>query len=98
MVPPTRATVRANQLRALNKPVPIAVTTDRHGQPLDITEQGGHSSSTTRVIAILDTWRIDDEWWRDPISRSYFDITFENGRHVVVFKDLTSGKWFIQSP
>ena len=98
MVPPARASVRADRLRVLNEPVPIVVTIDQYRQPMEVVEQSGHASSTNRVIAVLDTWRIDDEWWRDPISRSYFDITFENGRHVIVFEDLTSGKWFMQNP
>jgi len=51
-----------------------------------------------RVEAILESWRIDDEWWRQPISRSYLELLLAGGKRVVVFQDLLTGLWFIQQP
>jgi hypothetical protein len=51
-----------------------------------------------RVEEILELWRIDDEWWRTPLSRRYVDVLLEGGGHVVLFEDLTNGQWFMQMP
>ena len=32
------------------------------------------------VIDVLDRWRIDDEWWRQEISRMYFRVALAEGR------------------
>jgi hypothetical protein len=57
------------------------------------------TSMPERVITeILESWRIDDEWWREPISRRYYDVVLEGGGHVVLFEDLITEKWFVQMP
>ena len=55
-------------------------------------------SQLRRIEEIIETWRIDDEWWRTPISRRYVDVVLEGGGHVVLFEDLTTGQWFVQMP
>jgi hypothetical protein len=50
-----------------------------------------------RVETVGEIWRVDDEWWRHPISRRYVEVILEGGKHTVVFEDLASGHWFIQS-
>jgi hypothetical protein len=32
-----------------------------------------------QVKEVLNTWRIDDEWWREPISRLYYLLEFTTG-------------------
>jgi len=50
------------------------------------------------VEAVLGTWRIDDEWWRErPVSRAYFSLLLEDGRVVTVYRDLVRTAWFSQS-
>ena len=50
------------------------------------------------VESIVETWRIDDEWWREnPVSRIYWRVALEDGRVVDVFRDLASGKWWRQA-
>jgi hypothetical protein len=56
------------------------------------------SDDSTRVEAVVEEWRIDDEWWRTPIHRRYFEVVLEGGAHVVLFEDLVSGEWFLQRP
>jgi len=51
-----------------------------------------------KIEAILESWRIDDEWWRQPIARSYMNVLLEGGRRVVLFQDLYTGLWFLQQP
>ena len=49
------------------------------------------------VPEILDSWRIDDEWWRkQPVSRLYYRVLLEDGTVVGLFKDLVSGEWYRQ--
>jgi len=43
-------------------------------------------------------WRIDDEWWRQPIVRRYVEVILEGGGRVVLFEDPTTGEWWMQKP
>jgi hypothetical protein len=50
------------------------------------------------VESIVESWRIDDEWWREKsISRLYRRVLLEDGRVVDVYEDLVSGKWWRQA-
>jgi len=90
---------------------PVRVGDDDHpsGSSLDSGQgNGGRSEATEgdvlslsharRIDEIIETWRIDDEWWRTPISRRYVEVVLEGGGHVVLFEDLTIGQWFMQRP
>jgi hypothetical protein len=79
-------------LRLLNQPKPIAVEANSYGEPASIVVQGRFQ----RVRTIRDTWRIDDEWWRDEIARRYFAVELENGRGMSLYHDLVGGGWFAQ--
>ena len=49
------------------------------------------------VKEVLETWRIDDEWWRKlPVSRRYFNLLLETGQ-MTVYCDLVRSTWFSQS-
>lgn len=50
------------------------------------------------VAAVLDSWQLDDEWWRHPISRRYFAVMLEGGRRMLLFEDLVTGEWYEQTP
>lgn len=45
---------------------------------------------------ILDSWRVDMEWWRWRIWREYFHLTTDTGLLVVVYQDLLTQQWFLQ--
>ncbi len=50
------------------------------------------------VEVVLETWRIDDEWWRErPVSRIYLRLLLEGGRTVTVFRDPAGGRWAMQT-
>ena len=53
-----------------------------------------HRKRLLQVKEILNVWRIDDEWWRKPISRFYYLVEFPNGLRLTVFCDLITGKWY----
>ncbi len=95
MVTHTRTPLRTDRLRALNVPRPVEVELDAHGFPFAIIEDEGEPR---RVEEILEAWRIDDEWWREPITRQYVEVVLEGGAHVVLFEDLKTRQWFLQLP
>jgi len=75
----------------------VSVDLDANGYPAAVRRsknKGGGQS----VETILESWRVDDEWWRLRISRLYQDVILEGGGHVVLFKDLITGEWFAQQP
>ncbi len=106
MVTPARATVRVDRLRALNVPRPVTVQTSAQDLPLAVAEavdQSTHHEASApptaqRVDTVLESWRIDDEWWREPITRRYVEVVLEGGTHLVLFEDLITGAWFAQTP
>jgi hypothetical protein len=80
------------ELRTLNQPRPAVVGADRNGGPLTLIQ----GRKRLRVEAIRETWRIDDEWWRQPISRIYHTVVLEDGRAVTLYQDLLTRGWFMQ--
>ena len=95
MVAHPRAPARPHRLRPLREPRPIAVEADAEGRPVAVTLRPGER---LRVTEVQDTWRIDDEWWRErPVSRVYFSVALDDGRVVTVYRDLISGGWLSQS-
>jgi len=67
-----------------------------------VAKQGGEPTAVAlkkrqrKVISIRNIWRIDDEWWREEISRLYYELELDNGSVITVFQDLVSGKWYQQ--
>ncbi len=83
---------RAGQLRPLNQPRQIEVIVEGNRPAVLVDPPHRH-----RIEQIQDTWIIDDEWWRDPISRQYFQVLLEGGMVRTIFHDRTSDTWFAQS-
>ena len=93
MVKDTRATASAGDIRALNQPSSLAVKAEDSGVPSAIKLR----RHWVTVEAVVDLWRIDDEWWREqPISRMYYECVVDQGLRVTVFCDLTNGEWYQQ--
>jgi len=77
---------------ALFLPQEIKLTAGAEGEPLVVFIK----SRSHRVLSVRNIWRIDDEWWRQEISRLYFELELEGGMVVTLFHDLVSGKWYRQ--
>lgn len=73
-------------------PREIEVSADNSGIPEAIFRQ----DKRDLITAVSNTWRIDDDWWRDEISRQYYEVELKDGRLMTVFHDLVSGKWYQQ--
>jgi len=66
--------------------------------PLHTPSENVRCRTRRAVVSIIETWRVDDEWWRDTISRRCFELVLEGGRHVVLYEDLVTSEWFLQRP
>ena len=95
MVTPARAPLRTDRLRAVNEPQLVTVEFDESGV---MTVGRPDGRTVGKVEAILETWRIDDEWWRHMIARAYLEVIMEGGKRLVLFQDLITGQWFVQMP
>ena len=108
MVPHPRTPLRVDRLRALNLPRAAEVRTDGDGLPVAarfLSAQPGNSSRPPSeaegwkpVETIVEIWRMDDEWWRKPVSRLYVETVLEGGKRVLLYRDLVTGEWFVQNP
>jgi len=82
--------LKTDRLRAINTPRRIEVELGAVGFPVRVDRNV--------VESVGEIWRIDDEWWRAPIHRRYFEAILEGGKHVVLFEDVITGEWFVQKP
>jgi hypothetical protein len=75
--------------RRLNEPQPAAVRVGEGGRPLVVDGRA--------VDAVRESWLVEDRWWTDsPIRRRYWEIVTADGRNLVVFRDVGSGRWLRQ--
>ncbi len=83
----------APRLRPLSQPRVVTVHTDENGEPKHVRLPGKPART---VEAVLERWRIDDEWWRQPISREYRVVILDDGRNVTLYHDLLEVNWYAQ--
>jgi hypothetical protein len=49
------------------------------------------------VEAVREEWVVEDRWWTPaPLRRRYFELALDDGRCVVVFRELEGGRWYSQ--
>ncbi len=95
MVTSSRTPLRTDRLRAVNEPQPVTVDLNESG----LMTVGRPDGRTVGIVeAILESWRVDDEWWRRTIARNYMEVMLEGGKRMVLFQDLLTGQWFAQMP
>jgi hypothetical protein len=80
-------------LSPLKEPRPVVVATDDAGAPVAVV-LGGRRLAVERIE---DVWRIDDEWWREEVSRLYYRLLLADGRPLIVYHDLVRELWSEQS-
>ena len=81
---------------ALNAPRPLVVEAV-DGPDGPVPQWVVWRGKRQRVVAVEDEWQIDDEWWRDEVSRRYFSVTLADARRVTLFHDRIAGTWWAQS-
>ena len=94
------------RLRPLNEPRRIEVRIAPADGGEDVPGEPGLFPATPvavkldgrllRVEVVRERWRIDDEWWRRPLSRLYHELVLEGGQRVVLYRDLVEGGWYVQ--
>ena len=55
---------------------------------------GAHNRATLRLV--YGPERIEDNWWRQAVSRDYFIARNDSGHHYWVFHDRLARLWYIQ--
>ena len=68
----------------------IQVETDDQGRPAALTWQRREA-----VREVVNRWRVDDAWWRVPISRTYYTLTTPT-MLLEVYRDDRAGDWYLQ--
>jgi hypothetical protein len=77
--------------RTLNPPRParVRLEPDRPDHPVEVDGEA--------IVSLRESWLVEDRWWTaQPLRRRYWELVGERGRNLVVFHDLTSGRWFLQ--
>lgn len=83
------------RLKPLGAPRGAQVILDEAGAPVAVGV-GRRSARPKRIAAVRERWRIDDEWWRRPLSRDYLSVVLEDGRALILYLDRIEGGWWVQ--
>jgi hypothetical protein len=76
-------------LRRLYVPRPVKVEADSAGQLVKV--------DGAAVEAVREEWVVEDRWWTpQPLGRHYFELALANGRNLVIFRSILSGRWYRQ--
>ncbi len=93
MVQDTGKTTDLDSCKPVNTPEPVSVQEGQTGNPSAVKIKRRQAV----IAAIMDKWRVDDEWWRsDPVSRLYYALRLDSGQRLVLYKDLADGHWYRQ--
>ena len=94
MVAPAGAETRADRVRCLNLPRPVQVAVDPENKlPVALHDR----NRRYEIECVQDSWCVDDEWWRDPISRYYVQVILCDGAIRTLFHDRIADRWFEQT-
>lgn len=80
-------------LKPLGQSRIVTVHTDENGEPVHVRLPG---KPARRVAVVREQWRIDDEWWRQVISREYRSIVLDDGKVITLYHDLVDDSWYVQ--
>ncbi len=74
---------------ALLIPHPVRVRPGAGGVPELVDDRA--------ISAVRESWLVEDRWWSErPLRRRYWEVVSDDGRNLVVFRDLLGGGWFTQ--
>jgi hypothetical protein len=75
--------------RRLATPRKVEVHSREDGRPETVGRR--------KVEAVRESWLVEDRWWSDvPLRRRYWEVVTDNGRNLVVFRDLRTQAWYAQ--
>ena len=67
----------------------VDVRTGPNGQLLAIR----NGAVWERVTEVVNTWRVETDWWRTPVGRDYVRCLLNGGDCVDLYRDLRTGAW-----
>ncbi len=66
---------------------------------MEVDSQGWPTALTWQrrepVREVVNRWRVDDDWWRVPISRTYYTVTTPT-MLLEIYHDDRTGGWYLQ--
>jgi hypothetical protein len=75
--------------RRLATPRKAEVRAGEGGRPESVGGKG--------VEAVRESWLVEDRWWSErPLRRRYWEVVTDDGRNLVVFRELGTGAWYAQ--
>ena len=91
-----RASVTAGGHRSMtrryaNHPL-VQVETDAAGVPVRLRMDGTDHGE----LGICNRWRVDDGWWREPVSRACYKVVTRSGLLCTIFLDEIRGTWHLE--
>ena len=79
-------------MKPLSMPVPVKVQEGPDHRPV-MVRLGKRWHGVARVE---DLWSFDLWWMAEPISRTYYRVSLEDGRQATLFHDRRDGRWYRQ--
>jgi len=76
--------------RLLSPPAVVEVTLSADGTPGFIS---GELSGSIDPIA---RWKVETEWWNQPVIREYWKALLNNTLLCELYHDLGSDEWFVE--
>lgn len=70
----------------------IQVIGDQPEGPRQLVWQG----QTHPVAEITRHWRVQSDWWHEPLWRDYFKLTTTTGLLLIIYHDLLADQWYVQ--
>ena len=67
----------------------VEVRTGADGRPVAIRD----GSKWVPVAEVVNTWRVETDWWRIPVGRDYVRCLLDDGDCVDLYRDLETGAW-----
>jgi len=46
-------------------------------------------------LEVVNSWRVETDWWRIPARRDYVRCLLTNGSCVELYRDLSDGSWHL---
>lgn len=71
---------------------PIRVLSGHLDAPQQLLWQG----QPHPVAEITRQWRVQSDWWHEPLWRHYFKLTTTTGLLLIIYHDLLADQWYVQ--
>ena len=81
-------------IKPLSVPTPVEVREGPGRRPVMVRM----GKRWHRVARVEDLWSFDLWWMPEPLTRTYYRVTGEDGRQATLFRDQRGGCWYRQGP